>query len=72
MKLTMPVVMIAIAAASGCAWSGRVVILQHPETKQTVDCKVDGTVTRPYLKQENCITGYQSIGYKVVSDSDTQ
>lgn len=55
---------------AGCASSSRIVILQHPETKQTVDCRVDGTVTRPYLKQENCISGYQSVGYKVVSDSD--
>lgn len=56
---------------AGCAASARIVILQHPDTKQTVDCKVDGTVTRPYLKQENCIAGYQKVGYQVVSDSDS-
>ena len=63
-------ILIATLLITGCAASARIVILQHPETKQTVDCKVDGSVTRPYLKQENCISGYQSIGYKVVSDSE--
>lgn len=58
------------ALATGCASSGRVVILQNPETKQTVDCRVNGTITRPYLAQENCISGYEKVGYKVVSDSD--
>lgn len=61
--------LLMVVALSGCAWSARVVVLQNPETKQTVDCKVDGTVSRPYLQQENCIKQYQSVGYKVVSDS---
>lgn len=59
-----------VAAVAGCAAVGRIVILQHPETKQTVDCRVDGTVARPYLKQENCIAAYEKIGYKIVSDTD--
>lgn len=55
---------------SGCAASARVVVLQNPETKQTVDCRVDGSVSRPYLKQENCIKAYEKVGYTVASDSD--
>ncbi|WP_334157909.1 hypothetical protein [Oryzomicrobium sp.] len=55
---------------AGCAASARIVVLQHPDTKQTVDCRVDGSVTRPYLKQENCINAYEKVGYRVVSDSD--
>ena len=69
MKMKM-VAIVATFMLVGCAASARVVILQHPDTKQTVDCRVDGTVSRPYLKQENCITAYESIGYRVVSDSD--
>lgn len=64
------VTLLSVAMITGCAWSARVVVLQHPETKQTVDCKVDGTVSRPYLKQENCISTYQTVGYKVIADSD--
>lgn len=70
-KQTSVVLTTMVITLTGCAASARIVILQHPETKQTVDCKVDGTVTRPYLKQENCITAYQKVGYQVVSDSDS-
>lgn len=68
---TTAIISVVFVFLAGCAASARIVILQHPETKQTVDCKVDGTVTRPYLKQENCIAGYQKVGYQVVSDSDS-
>lgn len=62
--------LVVFLLVAGCAASGRIVILQHPETKQTVDCRVDGTVTRPYLKQENCINAYKKLGYQVAVDSD--
>lgn len=60
-----------VLVATGCASAGRVVILQNPETKQTVDCRANPEVMRWRTQMENCVSGYQSVGYKVVSDSDT-
>lgn len=48
----------------------RVAVLQNPETKQTVECKVDpwGSINRR-AQVDNCIETYQKAGYKLVGDS---
>lgn len=68
------VLLIAFAVtASGCAVSdnlSRVAVLQNPETKQTVECRVDpwGHIDRK-KQVDVCIATYQKAGYKLVADS---
>lgn len=61
------------ALTAGCATSDQVsrfAVLQHPETKQTVECKVNPWGDFDRTKQvENCIAGYKKAGYKLVADS---
>jgi len=54
-----------------CGSVSRVVVLRHPETKQTVECRVDpwGHVNRT-RQVEDCIVAYKKAGYAVVGDSD--
>jgi len=54
----------------GCGSPSRVVILQHPETKQTVKCEVDpwGHINRT-LQIDDCVNAYQKAGFKPVGDS---
>jgi len=56
---------------AGCGSVSRVVILQNPQTKQTVECKVDplGDVRRT-TQIKNCVNAYEQAGYTVVGDSD--
>ena len=60
-----------IILASCASYSpARVVIMQNPTTKQTVECKVDpwGHINRK-LQIESCVDAYQQAGYKKLSDS---
>ncbi len=62
-----------LLSACGTASPSRVVVLQHPETKQTVECRVDpwGHVVRS--KQiDDCVTAYSQAGYSPVGDSAGQ
>ena len=56
---------------AGCGSPSRVVVLQHPQTKQTVECRVDplGDVRRT-TQIKNCVNAYEQAGYTVVGDSD--
>lgn len=65
------VAVIALFLIGGCAGSpSRIVVLQQPETKQTVECKVDpwGSVNFT-LQIEKCMLAYKQAGYVVVGDS---
>jgi hypothetical protein len=44
--------------------------LQNPETKQTVECRINpwGSLNNR-LQIDNCIAVYEKAGYKLVSDS---
>jgi len=55
----------------GCGSPSRVVILQHPATRQTVECRVDplGDMRRR-TQIKNCVNAYEQAGYSVVGDSD--
>ena len=64
---------LAAALVVGCATSeqlSRVAVLQNPETKQTVECRVDQWGSFDRKKQVDiCIATYQKAGYKLVVDS---
>lgn len=72
MQKLIPITALALLAA-GCATSdqlSRVAVLQNPETKQTVECRVDQWGSFDRKKQVDvCITTYQKAGYKLVADS---
>jgi len=55
----------------GCGSVSRVVVRQHPQTKQTVECKVDpwGSTNRT-AQIEDCVKAYRQAGYMVVGDSE--
>jgi hypothetical protein len=56
---------------ASCAGSpARIVIMQNPETKQTVECRVDpwGSLNNK-LQIDSCVNAYNKAGYKKLSDS---
>lgn len=64
---------LAIAVATllgGCASTARVAVLQNPETKQTVECKIIPMGGMNWTAQvDNCIATYKKAGYVLVADS---
>lgn len=66
-------VALAILVFAGCGSPSRVVVLQHPMTKQTVECRVDpqGDIRRR-TQIRNCVNAYGQAGYVVVGDSETE
>src|SRR5215468_8712038 len=56
---------------AGCGSVSRVVVLQHPQTKQTVECRVDPLGDMRRTRQiEDCVKAYRQAGYTVVGDSE--
>lgn len=59
-----------VLSLAGCGAPSRVVVLQQPDTKQTVECRVDPWGSFDFTGQiESCISAYNRAGYKVVGDS---
>ena len=60
----------SMSVLSACGSPSRVVVLQHPDTKQTVQCRVDpwGDMRRT-TQIESCVRAYEQAGYRVVGDS---
>ncbi|PYN44571.1 MAG: hypothetical protein DME00_24655 [Candidatus Rokuibacteriota bacterium] len=58
---------------AGCGSPSRVVVLQHPMTRQTVECRVDpaGDIRRR-TQIRNCVNAYGQAGYVVVGDSESE
>ena len=55
----------------GCANLTRVVVMQNPETKQTVYCNANGAVSVGHGRQiDPCVKAHTSAGYVKVSDSE--
>lgn len=54
---------------SGCGSPTRVVVMQHPETKQVVECRIDpwGHINR-YKQIDDCKSAYEQAGFRVVGD----
>jgi hypothetical protein len=69
MKFT---VLLAVFVA-GCAATNsysRVAVLQHKETKQTVECRYpEVAAIRLSSHIETCIATYEKAGYKLLADS---
>ena len=72
MRLTLSTLPLFICLASGCGSASRVVVLQHPETKQTVQCRVEPVGDTSFNRRqiESCVKAHEQAGYKVVGDSD--
>jgi len=65
------VVGITVLLLAGCGSPSRVVVLQQPESKQTVTCKVDPWGAMNHARQiDKCVDAHKQAGYKVVGDSD--
>lgn len=57
-------------AVTGCAATARIAVLQNPQTKQTVECKITPMGGVNWTDQvENCIATYKKAGYVLVADS---
>ena len=67
MRVILVACMLSLAA---CGSPNRVVVLQHHQTKQTVECRVDpwGSFNRT-AQIDACVSAYKKSGYEVVGDS---
>lgn len=58
---------LALSMIAGCALdpnSNTLVVLQHPETKATVQCTADSWTTwNPYAQVAKCAEAYEKAGY---------
>jgi len=60
----------SLLALSACGSPSRVVVLQHPETKQTVQCRVYPWGDVSFKRQiDACVRAYEQPVYRVVGDS---
>lgn len=73
MKTT--VIALLFTTLAGCGsmhGPARIAVLQNPETKQTVECRVDPWGDMNRRRQiDNCIAAYEKAGYRLVADSGT-
>ena len=67
------ILLASLLLLAACGSVSRVVVLQHPQTKQTVECRVDpwGDVRRTH-QIESCVDAYKKAGYAVIGDSETK
>lgn len=61
------ILMLGLTILSGCAAdpsNNTLVVLQHPETKVTVQCTADAWTTwNPYAQVAKCAEAYEKAGY---------
>ena len=56
---------VAVLALAGCTPATRLVVLQNPETLQTVECRVDPWGSMNYARQiDTCVSAYKQAGYR--------
>jgi hypothetical protein len=61
---------LVLCLPTGCGSATRVVVLQHPSTQQTVQCRVDPWGSMDRTRQiEACVAAHTKAGYQVVGDS---
>lgn len=61
-----------VALLVGCASThnaSRIAVLQNPQTKQTVECKVNPWGSNYATQVDNCISTYKKAGYVLIADS---
>jgi hypothetical protein len=46
-----------------------VVVLQHPQTGQTVECKSDLKIVPASAPLKACLKAYEQAGYKITGDT---
>jgi PBP1b-binding outer membrane lipoprotein LpoB len=64
------IILLSGCSASSPSSSSRMAVLQNPETKQTVQCKIDPWGSMNHAMQiENCIKVYEKAGYKKIADT---
>jgi hypothetical protein len=60
-----------VLSLAGCGSGNRVVVLERPDTKQTVECRVNPLASLDRAGQvESCMSAYHRAGYIVVGDSN--
>ena len=70
MKTITIICALLLSGCYGTYSSARIAVLQNPETKQTVECKVEPWGDMNTRRQvDNCIGVYQKAGYRLVADS---
>ncbi len=64
------ILIIWMLLCTACGSVDRVVVLQHLQTKQTVECRVDpwGSLDRS-AQIDACIAAYKKAGYVIIGDS---
>lgn len=74
MRLTLIAIAVLLAGCTTTTSASRIAVLQNPETKQTVECRVQVTYGSFSFRDqvENCISAYEKAGYKLVGDSANQ
>ena len=73
MRTTLTIAFVSLTLTGCFAATARVAVLQNPETKQTVECKITSAGGMNWTAQvENCIAAYQKAGYVVVADTGKQ
>lgn len=67
-----PMVVFISLGIAGCGSVSRVVVLRHPETNQSAECRVDpwGDVDRT-RQISHCVAAYVRAGYRVLGDSES-
>jgi hypothetical protein len=59
-----------VLSLAGCSSGNRVVVLEQPTTKQTVECRVNPLASLDSAGQiESCLSAYHRAGYKIIGDS---
>lgn len=62
--------LVCVLLLNACGSVTRIVVLQNPQTQQTVECRVDpwGSVNRAE-QIDACVSAYKKAGYAVVGES---
>lgn len=70
-KLNLIVTLLSVIVLAGCSTGKRIIVLQHPETKQTVECQADPWATFDQKGvTEQCAKDYEAAGYKRLSSEN--
>ena len=69
-KIAIGLFVIFLAGCANPKYLARVAVLQNPQTKQTVECRVNPLGSFDHEAQiDNCITVYKKAGYILIADS---
>jgi len=70
-RTTRLILVAAMLSLTACGSVTRVVVLENPQTKQTVECRVDpwGDIRRT-RQIEDYVDAYRMAGYAVIGDTE--